>query len=414
MLRILINGIGGQMGRNTYAACAASGGEYVAVAGVDLNAAQLQGAFACPVYASFDEVTEEADAIIDFSVPAALPAILRFAQKQGVPAVIGTTGLSEKDVKLIHRVSERVPLFQTGNMSLGVNLQLSLARQATAALGSEFDVEIIEKHHRRKIDAPSGTALMLADAVASQFPTDMDYVCGRHEKNKRRTDTEIGIHSIRGGTIVGEHEVLFAGNDEILEITHRAFSKQVFVRGALRAAKFLAKQPNGCYSMQDVVTEHNVASHLLVKEEQAVVTLAGLLNGSGVCSRVFAAVAAAGIFVDMIALSQPCESGVCISFSLDEAQLQKAMDAVAPFASAEEGVVAHACAHLVKLTVEGPGMALRHGVAAQLFDVLRSANILLRLVTTSETKIEFCIDAVKAERAIAEVQAHFLDLLSDT
>ena len=159
MLRILLNGFGGQMGRAVCAAAAASGDAFAIVAGVDLNAAALSAP--CPVYPTIDDVKEAADVLIDFSVPAALPGVLRYALKHGLPAVIGTTGLSEKDLKLIRRVAEKVPVFQTGNMSLGVNLQLSLAKQAAAALGSDFDVEIVEKHHRRKIDAPSGTALML-------------------------------------------------------------------------------------------------------------------------------------------------------------------------------------------------------------------------------------------------------------
>ena len=406
MIGILINGISGQMGHTIYQAANASGGTFSVVAGVDASGA-ADPAIACPVYKTYDGVKETPDVVIDFSVPAALPAVLRFAQSRGIPAVIGTTGLNERDRKLIQTAAERIPVFQTGNMSLGVNLQMALTKTAAAALGSDFDVEIIEKHHRKKIDAPSGTALMLARAVSSQYPGELQYVCGRAEKNKRRSDAEIGIHSIRGGTLAGEHEVLFLGNDETVSIHHAAYSKQVFARGALRAAKYLIGKGPGLYDMQNVVSEHDVASHLYTLEDQAVIVLSGLPFEAGTACRVFDEIAKQGVFVDMIALSVGGNSQ-SVGFSLREAQLMDAETALRTLQRDYPALAVTSHGDVVKMTVEGSGMALRHGVAAQLFSVLAEAGIKRHLVTTSETKIEFCVDAMDAAHAVEAVQSRFL------
>lgn len=406
MISILINGICGQMGRAVYTACKASDGAFLPVAGVDISGNGTD--FECPVYKNIDDVAEQADVVIDFSVPAALPAVLRYAQHHNMPAVIGTTGLTERDLKLIQTAAERIPVFQTGNMSLGVNLQLELIKMASSTLGSDFDVEIIEKHHRKKVDAPSGTALMLANAISSQYPEDLEYVYGRHERNKRRTSSEIGIHAIRGGTIVGEHEVLFVGNDEIVEITHKAYSKQIFARGALRAASYVHGKGAGLYNMQNVVTEHDVASHLYTLEEQAVVAVSGLPCDAGIGSEIFGLIAQRGIFVDMISLSSVCGDQTTIGFSLGQPQLSDAVNALESLRGKYADLCIHSHSDVVKLTVEGTGMAFRHGVAAQLFAVLSQARIRTQLVTTSETKIEFCVDTIDAKHAIDEIQQHFL------
>lgn len=409
MLSILINGICGQMGRAVYAACIASNGAFSPAAGVDRNAGSTSD-FACPVYATLSEVSEPVDAIIDFSVPASLPELVRFAQRRMLPLIVGTTGLSERDLRLIQTVSERIPIFQTGNMSLGVNLQLALAKTATATLGPDFDVEIIEKHHRKKVDAPSGTALMLADCVASQRTDGLDYVYGRHEKSKRRSDDELGIHSIRGGTLAGEHEVLFIGNDEVLEISHKAYSKQVFVRGALRAARFLQGKKRGLYNMQNVVAEHDIASHIYPLEEQAVVTLSGI--ACSMVERAFAQIAKHGVNVDMIAMTVGDENAVSVGFSCANGQLDDALAALRPFSAECPSLTLYAHSEVVKLTVEGSGMALHHGVAARLLLVLSNAGVHARLITTSETKIEVCVDAIDATRAIEELREKFLSDLA--
>ena len=405
MISVIINGICGQMGRAVYAAIQAQSGAFSAVAGVDPF--DCTTTFACPVYKTLDEVQETADVIIDFSIPATTPEILRYALEKKTPVVIGTTGLGERELKLLRSASDRIPVFQTGNMSLGVNLQVELVQLAASTLGASFDVEIIETHHRKKVDSPSGTALMLANAVASISPEDEEFVYGRHEKNKRRTDNEIGIHSVRGGTVVGEHQVQFIGNDEIIEISHRAFSKQVFAQGALRAARFLASKQSGLYNMKNVFSEHEGASRLFSLENQAVVIIRSFAKEDAFASRVFDVIANHGVFVDMIACSEPDEQSLSIGFSLNESDLSEALNAINELTRNGYGCTIRTKDDLSKLTLEGSGMALQHGVASQLFSTLRKEGIHIWLITTSETRIEFCVETIHAIRAADAIRQQF-------
>ena len=208
-----------------------------------------------PVYKSFDEAADKPDVIIDFSNPAALDGMLAYALENRIPCVICTTGYSQEQVARIKAASEQIAVFYSGNMSLGINLLIELAKQATKVLVGSFDIEIIEKHHNLKVDAPSGTALMIADAVSDTLEQEPQYVYDRHSYRKKRSKNEIGIHSVRGGTIVGEHEVIFAGHDEVVTVTHQAQSKQVFAVGAVNAAAFLAKQGAGMYDMSDLLAD---------------------------------------------------------------------------------------------------------------------------------------------------------------
>ncbi len=201
------------------------------------------------VFKSFDEADKTPDVIIDFSNPAALDGMLDFALENKVPCVICTTGYSTEQVEKIKEASKSIPVFYSGNMSLGINLLIELSKQAAKVLGSTFDIEIVEKHHNLKLDAPSGTALMIADGISETLEQEPMYVYDRHSYRKKRSKNEIGIHSIRGGTIVGEHEVIFAGHDEVVTLTHQAQSKEVFAAGAVNAAVFLATQQPGMYDM---------------------------------------------------------------------------------------------------------------------------------------------------------------------
>ena len=246
---IIITGCSGKMGASVINA--ASGRDDVKiVAGVDITA---------PVnpdfeYAKdFSALTAEADVIVDFSNPAVLSSMLEYAQAKKMPVVICTTGFSDEQLKMIDEASKNIPIFRSGNMSLGINLIIELAKKASAVLVDGFDVEIIEQHHNLKLDAPSGTALMIADAV-KEVKTDAEYVYDRHSYRKKRDKREIGIHSVRGGNIVGEHEIIFAGQDEILKISHSARSKTVFAVGALNAAVFLKDKQPGMYNMSDLLS----------------------------------------------------------------------------------------------------------------------------------------------------------------
>ncbi len=252
MIKILLNGVNGRLGQTLVSDIAETEGMEVA-AGVDIAPAARQNPF--PVYASFDEVAEAADIIIDFSRPAALHALLEYAQSKNIGAVLATTGYTDTDKMMIAKYAGHVPLFYSANMSLGVNLQMALAQKAAKVLSSKFDIEIVEKHHNLKVDSPSGTALALAEAINSATHGDHEFVYGRHDSNQRRQHGEIGIHAVRGGTIVGEHDILFLGPDEVIEINHRALSKQVFSQGALRAAQFIHGKPAALYSMQDIFAD---------------------------------------------------------------------------------------------------------------------------------------------------------------
>lgn len=219
------------------------------VAGVDKFAAENQS---FPTFESIEKVNVKADVLIDFSHPSALHGILNYCEKENIPAVICTTGFSEKDVDDIRKTSEKIPIFYSGNMSLGINLLLTLAKKATEFLGSDFDIEIIEKHHNQKIDAPSGTALMIAKKISSVRENSF-YKFDRTNQREKRSKNEIGIHCVRGGSICGDHEVMFAGENEIVTLSHHAQSRDIFASGALKAAEFLAGKPAGLYSMEDMV-----------------------------------------------------------------------------------------------------------------------------------------------------------------
>lgn len=221
------------------------------VAGVDLFA---DSTAVFPAYTNIADVQEEADVIIDFSHPSLLTPILSYAaQKGGIPAVLCTTGYSAEQVEALKTAAQTQPVFYSRNMSLGINLLIELSKKAAKVLGDQFDIEIIEKHHNQKIDAPSGTALMLADAIASVRDGETQYVYDRHAQRKKREKSEIGLHAVRGGTIVGEHEVVFAGNHEVITLSHSAQSKELFATGAVNASVYMCGKGPGLYDMSDMI-----------------------------------------------------------------------------------------------------------------------------------------------------------------
>lgn len=250
MVKILVCGIAGHMGGNILELLK-NDDEAQAVCGVDLHAPEN---FAGKVYPAFAEVNEDVDVVIDFSSPACLESELEFCMQRGVPAVIAATGYTAEQLALIDECAKKVAIFRTANFSVGVNLLVKLVKEAAAFLGEKFDIEIVEKHHNLKKDAPSGTALMLADAANSAFEEKKPYICGREGMVGARGN-DIGIHAVRGGTIVGEHEVLFCGEDEIITLAHSARSKKVFASGAIRAAKWICGKPAGLYDMKDVLSD---------------------------------------------------------------------------------------------------------------------------------------------------------------
>jgi len=206
-----------------------------------------------PVYQEFGKVTEQVDVVIDFSHPSSLESVLAYAVRMKIPAVICTTGLTPVQVKLIENAATLIPVFYSANMSIGVSLVIDLCQRAAKTLQGGYDIEVIEKHHNKKVDAPSGTALAIADAISRELEFAPVYTFDRHSARKQRDKNEIGIHAVRGGTIVGEHSVIFAGLDEVIEIKHSAMSKEVFAAGAIRAARFMKGKPSGFYNMKDLI-----------------------------------------------------------------------------------------------------------------------------------------------------------------
>lgn len=250
MTGILMTGACGKMG-NAIAAAVSKREDCKIVAGIDLVNKNKD----FPIFHSFDEVNVDVDVIIDFSNPSLLDSLLDYACKNKIPAVICTTGFSKEQIEQINSASKIIPIFYSGNMSLGINLMIELSKRAAAVLGGDFDIEIIEKHHNQKIDAPSGTALMIADGISSVLEDEPNYIYDRHSVRKKRDKKEIGIHAVRGGNIVGEHEVIFAGHDEVVTISHSARSKEVFAVGAINASIFMVGKEPKMYNMGNLLAD---------------------------------------------------------------------------------------------------------------------------------------------------------------
>ena len=232
---------------------AADGSEkYRILAGVDVCADAIAPVCDFPVYQSISDFPDRADVIVDFSHHTALPALVEYSTRTQTPLVVATTGHTPEEKAIMAESAKECAIFSSGNMSIGINLLIELCKNAAATLGEGFDVEIIEKHHNQKLDAPSGTALMIADAISSKRDSS-EYVYDRTDVRRKRSSEEIGIHSVRGGTIVGEHEVIFAGNNEIISLSHTATSREIFALGALRAAEYISKKTRGLYNMSDLI-----------------------------------------------------------------------------------------------------------------------------------------------------------------
>lgn len=250
MVRVIMRGCNGHMGR-VICGLIAEDPQAEVVAGIDFSGQQGN---AFPVFESLDEVTVDADVLIDFSSPKFLTELLTTAKERNLSLVLCSTGYTKEQVEEIAEASKELAILRSANMSLGVNVLLRLVKQAAETLAAEgFDIDIVEKHHRLKLDAPSGTALAIADAINEALPEAYEYVYDRSDRREQRPKKEIGISAVRGGTIVGEHEIVFAGTDEVIEIKHTAYSKAIFGKGAVSAAKFLAGKAPGMYSMKDVI-----------------------------------------------------------------------------------------------------------------------------------------------------------------
>lgn len=250
MLNIILHGCNGKMGK-TLQKIISQEPDMNVIAGIDKNMSDDPVPF--KLYMSPLDCETKSDVVIDFSHHDAVEDLLSYCVKAKVPVVIATTALGDRELELVWKASEEIPVFHSANMSLGINVLSKMLKTAVPVLEDDFNVEIIEKHHNKKIDSPSGTALLLADSINEAAAAKKEYIFGRHSKNDQCKITEMGIHSIRGGSIPGEHTVIFAGPDEVIEITHTVYSKEIFARGALKAAKFIVNKANGLYSMEDML-----------------------------------------------------------------------------------------------------------------------------------------------------------------
>lgn len=250
MVRVIMHGCNGKMGQVISSLVTADEAVEI-VAGID---AKDDGHNTYPVFSSLEECNVEADCVIDFSVAFAVDHLLEVCVEKQLPCVLCTTGLSEGQLGKVKEASEKVAILKSANMSMGINLLLKLLKDAAAVLApAGFDMEIVEKHHNLKVDAPSGTALALADSINEELGNEYEYVYDRSGRRVQRPKKEIGISAVRGGTIVGDHDVIFAGADEVITFSHTAYSKAVFAKGAVQAAKFLAGKDAGMYDMSNVI-----------------------------------------------------------------------------------------------------------------------------------------------------------------
>lgn len=250
MTKVIMHGCNGRMGQMITGIVAADS-DIEIVAGIDMSD-HITNTY--PVFKSIEECDVAADAIIDFASAKAVDGLLDYAVKKQIPVVLCTTGLSEEQLAKMNEASGKVAILKSANMSLGINTLLKLLKEATAVFAKAgFDIEIVEKHHNQKLDAPSGTALALADSINEELNNEYEYVYDRSNRREKRPEKEIGISAVRGGSIVGDHDVIFAGVDEVITFSHTAYSRAVFAKGAVSAAKFLAGKKPGMYNMADVI-----------------------------------------------------------------------------------------------------------------------------------------------------------------
>ena len=402
MTRVILNGCGGRMG-TVLTELIGKMDDMQVVAGIDI--AKVERSY--PVFASLEACDREADVMIDFSSPQTIHTFLPVAVARRLPLVIATTGLGPEEITLVEDAALSIPIFRSGNMSLGINLVQQLLQSATKVLGDRYDIEIIEKHHNQKKDSPSGTALMLADSINAVRLKKLRYVCGREGSDTKRQADELGIHSLRGGTIVGQHEVVFAGQDEIISIEHQSFSRTVFATGALSAARYVARQKAGLFSMQDMINESSAVTTLYAYPDQVLVSLEDLPRDMGLITRLYGLLAENDVFIDMISHTGASNGHIDVSFTIHLKDRVKTEALLRDLVEEHPPVKFGIMDEITKLTVEGPGMEFQSGVAYRVFSCMARAGIQIYAVTTSESKISYISPTSDVDRAAAIIREEF-------
>jgi 4-hydroxy-tetrahydrodipicolinate reductase len=402
MLRIILSGCGGRMGQVITSMVEKMDNASI-VAGIDV----IDVDSPYPVFKTLGECDVEGDVVIDFTSPKNSEALVAYAVEKHLPVVLATTGQEPSQLALIEQAAEHIALFRSGNMSLGINLVQQLLQSTTKVLGDRYDIEIIEKHHNQKKDAPSGTALMLADSVNEVRLKKLAYINGRSGADALRSPSELGIHAIRGGTIVGQHQVLFSGDDELISIEHHAYSRQVFATGAIRAASYVVRQKPGLYSMQDMIFEESAITTLYVNEKQILVSVDSLPHDMNAVSELYSALAEGDILVDMISHTGSSNGHIYIAFTIEERSREKAQKILQGYIEGYESVKVRIVEDVTKLTVEGPGMEFQSGVASRLFSIMAHSSIDVLAVSTSEIKISFVTHSQDVEKATQLIKEEF-------
>ncbi len=407
-MKIIINGVNGKMGRQLVRVIE-DDPELKAVAGIDKNPDVFDYDF--PVYENPYDLNEEADIIIDFSRPDAIPGLIDYAKDKRLPVIIATTGLAQEYLDIINQASSQIPILTAANMSLGINIMRDLVMHTSELLADSFDIEIIEKHHNQKVDSPSGTAFALAESINRGLEKPKEYVYGRYSSSEKRKSNEIGIHSIRAGTIAGEHTVIYAGKDEILEISHTALSRQIFATGAIFAAKFLVDKAPGLYDIKDALQSKLSSANIQTSNDDSMITINQLPNEPSIIADIFTSLAEQNINIDMISQTAPVNGLINLSFTLPLADLGTAIQVIGRYNKEKATVRTDVYADITKLTVEGMNMEAQAGVAAKLFRTLAENNIKIKIITTSETKISCVIDQQDENRAMEALISSFCDKL---
>lgn len=397
MTRIIIHGCNGKMGQ-VLSTVAAAQSDIEIVAGVDRFPEAFNNPY--PVYASLKECPEKCDVIVDFSLPQALPTLLEEALSRKCALVIATTGFSEKEQQSIEAYGKEIPIFQAANMSVGINLMYQLIQKAAQVLGDSFDIEIIEKHHNEKIDSPSGTAYALADAINEVFLNSKHYVYGRHSKNDKRSPSDIGIHAIRGGTIVGQHKVLFAGSDEVIEVEHTAYSKQIFALGALRAAKYMAHRPPGIYNMKNVLDERSPVTNIFTQEGISLVTIHHIPNNLNIISDLYRTLAHESNFFELINQTSSKDGMMDITLALSSDSLGMAEALCNDLVDKYPSLMIKLEPNITKISIEGLGLEQQPRITAKAFELLFNHNIPLKASVISNVKMDCFIDEIYQKQAM--------------
>ncbi|MDR3262945.1 MAG: 4-hydroxy-tetrahydrodipicolinate reductase [Clostridiales bacterium] len=389
MIKVLIFGISGKMGHMIYSQLQ-NHEKLKVVAGIDKYAEKID--FNVPVFPSIKDCAVTADVIIDFSRPDSLADILPYAADNKIPLVIATTGHTPEQTEQISRASKAIPIFMTSNMSLGINLLISLSKQAASFLGSGFDVEIVEQHHNQKADSPSGTALSIARSLNDVFSQNKEFIYGRCGNASKRRQSEIGIHAVRGGTIVGKHDVMFIGNDEVITIAHEAQSRQVFAAGAIRAAEYIIGKKPKVYNMNNLLGLDYSVTNVSAENDVTVFNIPNTRLPEYV--KLLDLFAKENINIDMISQIYNPNESVSLSFTVKDKKAVRSKDILEALKIKYSAVTDTA-----KITCEGAGMEYQSGVFKDIVNILKGINAKIYLITTGKTQISCCIDSASLNEA---------------